>query len=451
VSRHPRTFALVAAFQSRQRESPGATVAPADTEVTVACDGGLPLRRDHVLALQRSAGNVVVCGSLRRAHLGLIQRDRKLPDDPHSLSDVSAAAKDITIDKDTVSIPGRAWYFKNPRLSARPGFWVETRFGSKMAATPDDEKEKALRAGLGSVGMIMFGLNADPPKDPKSKDEQMPGAEARGPRRPPSTDLTRIEEMDLTAFGGQDGRYRFTAVVRASAQKTEVDLIVEFLGARRPAFKDWDQLGPKRQKDLEGLFKRLGYKRAQDEPDAVVDKWSPDQWGRVLQALESVPEDMLRGVTGIVWERGHSPAGATKESGHYDTKTGLKKGDSPDRRLQIYDVAFKSDAALIEVVAHEIGHAISTKPTETGGTAIADVAADYQKAAQADGPHAITKYGDTNWSEHYAEAYAMFITEPATLKLLRPNVFAWFEKQRAAAAPPKPPAATKPAPAGTKR
>jgi hypothetical protein len=94
--------------------------------------------------------------------------------------------------------------------------------------------------------------------------------------------------------------------------------------------------------------------------------------------------------------------------------------------------AFKSDSSLIETVAHEIGHAISNKPTEKGGTAIADQA-EYQNAVKADGPHAITKYGDTNSSEHQAEAYAMFIAEPATLQALRPNVFAFFEKQKKAA------------------
>lgn len=410
----------MAAFDSRRREPPVARTAATDSEP--------PLRRGHLLALQRSVGNAAVCGSLPR---GLGRRDRNLPDDPHSLSDVSAAAKDIVMDKDTVSVAGRPWYFKHPQLKARPGLWVETRFGDTMAADPKDTKaESALRAGLGSIGLIKFGLDADPPAD--ARDDPMPGSGSKGPRRQPSTDLTQIEEMDLTQFGGQDGRYRFTAVVRASDRKrTDVDLIVERLGPRRAAFKDWAPLGAQRQQELEKRFKQFGYKRAQDE-EADVLKWDVNQWGRVLQAIELVPEDLLRGVTGIVWERAHTPPDAPKESGHYETTTGLNKGDTPTRRLQLMDLAFKSDSALIETVAHEIGHAISNKPTETGGKAIADDA-DYQKAVKADGPKAITKYGDTNSSEHYAEAYSMFIAEPATMKVLRPNVFAFFEKQRAAA------------------
>jgi hypothetical protein len=38
-----------------------------------------------------------------------------------------------------------------------------------------------------------------------------------------------------------------------------------------------------------------------------------------------------------------------------------------------------------------------------------------------------------------AEAYSMFIAEPATMKVMRPNVYAWFEKQQQAAAPKKAP------------
>jgi hypothetical protein len=55
----------------------------------------------------------------------------------------------------------------------------------------------------------------------------------------------------------------------------------------------------------------------------------------------------------------------------------------------------------------------------------------------ADGGKAITKYGKKSWEEHYAEAYSMFIAERATMKVMRPNLFAWFEKQQQNAAPKK--------------
>ena len=56
-----------------------------------------------------------------------------------------------------------------------------------------------------------------------------------------------------------------------------------------------------------------------------------------------------------------------------------------------------------------------------------------------------TKYGKTDVHESYAEAYSMFVAEPATLKAIRPRTFAWFAKQQADAKPrPPPPPARKP-------
>jgi hypothetical protein len=99
---------------------------------------------------------------------------------------------------------------------------------------------------------------------------------------------------------------------------------------------------------------------------------------------------------------------------------------------------------------HEIGHAISGKPAETGGTALAadTSSGSFQAAAKADSALAITKYGQTDMGESYAEAYSMFIVEPATLKALRPRTFEWFARQQAAT---RAPAARPPAAAGSRR
>jgi hypothetical protein len=127
------------------------------------------------------------------------------------------------------------------------------------------------------------------------------------------------------------------------------------------------------------------------------------------------------------------------------------------RTLTVRGDAFASDDTLLRLVAHEIGHAISGKPAETGGTALAADASDagFQAAAKADSTLAVTKYGQKNVSESYAEAYSMFIVEPLTLKALRPKTFEGFTKQQAAAKPPpaKAPAAAgaKPTAAGAKR
>jgi hypothetical protein len=421
-----------------------------------------PAAASAVLALQRSAGNAAVGGWLRNAPANLVQRERKLPDDPHSLADIGSVAKEILFEDVPVTIPERPWYFKNPRLPARKGVWVETRFGGQMAAKADKAEEEAVRAGLGSLGMIMFGLDGDRPKV-KGEVDTGPVAPAGAKpkaRRPPSGDITRLEDLDLTSFGGQDGRYRFTAVVRKGTPgaPVEVDLIVELLGARSAGFQSWDKIDPKRRGELEARFQRFGFVKkmpaeaAIDKPADTTMPWSDDSWGKVLQAIAKLPDEILGTVSGIAWERGRGAKSTKGESGHYDTKTGLKTGDKPERLLTIYDDAFRSDDILIRLVAHEVGHAVSHKPAERGGTRLAADAKDYGAAAKADGM-AITQYGRTDMDENYAEAYSMFISEPATMKLLRPNTFAWFERQRdALKPPPKPPAArTTPVPAGAKR
>lgn len=423
---------------------------------------GPPRSALGVLALQRTAGNHAVA-QLLRPGAAVLQRDRKVADDADTLAELGPVLKDIVIDEDTVSAAGRAWYFKNPRLPARAGISVDVRFGGPMAAK-DTSKEKSLQAGLGSLAMGMFGLAGDPPKPKKGEDwgvlepEQPKGTAPRKPR-PPVADMTRMVDMDLTDYGGKDGRYRFTAVAAkgTGAKPTDVILIVELIGARRAAFKDWAALDSTRKASLQSRFQRFGFTKRMpreagplDAPDLTM-PWLDDSWGKVLQALELVPEEMLAGVADIAWERGRGAKSPKGEAGLYETTTGLPQGHARDRRLTIYDDAFKSDDALIRVVAHEVGHAIDFKPKEpAGGKELSAGLDDYRKAATADGV-AITTYGKTDWHENYAEAYAMFIAEPATMKVLRPNVHAWFTKQQTDARQAKPPAKTptpKPVPAG---
>jgi hypothetical protein len=79
---------------------------------------------------------------------------------------------------------------------------------------------------------------------------------------------------------------------------------------------------------------------------------------------------------------------------------------------------------------HEIGHAISRRPTEDGTSKRRRSATkEYKKAAKLDGglAAAITNYGSTKWDEHFSESFAMFTSEPDTLKALRPHTHAHFE------------------------
>jgi hypothetical protein len=400
-----------------------------------------PAPAASLIALQRTAGNSAVSAWLRRAPGPLVQRDHKVPDDADALGEVGPALKDLVIDTDTVSVSGRAWYFKNDRLPARAGIGVDVRFGGPMAK--DKAKEQAVQNGLGSMALIMFGINGDRPKKKGEEDwgKVDPGNPGTpGKPRPPTTDLVRIVELDLTEYGGQEGTYRFTAVAEKGAADApkQVVIVVELLGARRKALSP--TLDSARRTALQKRFNGFGFVKKEprasggvlDEPDDTM-TWLDDQWAKLLQALELIPDEMLSGVGGIVWERGRGAKGPDGEAGQYTTKTGLRSGDKPERRLTLYDDAFKSDEALITTAAHEIGHSVSEKPLEPKGGAALSAGADYQKAANADGGKAITKYGKKSWEEHYAEAYAMFIAEPATMKVMRPKLFEWFEKQQKAA------------------
>jgi hypothetical protein len=299
-----------------------------------------------------------------------------------------------------------------------------------MAAQSTDPKvEKKLRDGLASIAVAAFKLQS-------------------GSKGEPAVDLVRFRDLDLTPWGGKDGRYRFTSVARKTVTKggsqspSEVDVIVELMGPRRGELKPWKSLSADRRLDLQNRFALAGYTQAQPTLTTTVDTWTDDQFGMVLQALEYVPESMLRTVPGIVWERGHGKVGPNGEGGYFNYH-----GNPLERRLVIYDDAFGSDDALIKLIAHEMGHAISDKPpSEKAGASALSQSAGFQKAANDDGKP-ITGYAKKNWEEHYAEAYSMFIAEPDTMKALRPKLFAWFTAQQQAAdtkKTPEVPAGAKP-------
>lgn len=63
--------------------------------------------------------------------------------------------------------------------------------------------------------------------------------------------------------------------------------------------------------------------------------------------------------------------------------------------------------------------------TEEIGTAAKGNA--FREAAVKDGGKAVTKYGEQDWQEAYAEAYSLYLTSPGTLRALRPNVYAHLD------------------------
>jgi Mlc titration factor MtfA (ptsG expression regulator) len=84
-------------------------------------------------------------------------------------------------------------------------------------------------------------------------------------------------------------------------------------------------------------------------------------------------------------------------------------------------------------IEHEIGHALDYAPAESSrGVDQAKMGhsdPEFLKAAKADGGRAasVTQYGKTDSEEFYAECFAMYISQPDTLAIMRPNIYKYFK------------------------
>jgi hypothetical protein len=209
--------------------------------------------------------------------------------------------------------------------------------------------------------------------------------------------------------------------------------------------------------------------------------WSAQRLPALKKALTLIPESTLTAVDGMKFklDTGTAPTG---EDGHYDEK---------DHRVVIFTSAFRPNDLrrtgestwAVYAIAHEIGHAIDLAPLrkawkayeggggaanlkkaaslsgakweDSGGTweiaeGIKEKDGEFRKAAVKDGlgvtktsvteeggaktelthlKGGVTEYSNTNWTELYGESFALYITDPATLKLVRPNIYAYFVKK----------------------
>jgi hypothetical protein len=317
----------------------------------------------------------------------------------------------MVIDTTELKLGSLSTWVTSARGSDREGVSVDIRMGAPMAGQP--KVSKALTA----LAMSSFNLK-------------------EGSKQPAQLDTVKLADLDFTPYDGTEGHYRFTCVTvtpAARGKDAQVDMIIELVRPDQVAFKTWSQLDRDRKLALENAFAKLGFVKAEPrlEDKDPVETWLPDQWGQVLQALEKIPKEALGAVPGVRWVRGHGDKGPTGEGGHFDWDS------AGTRKLTLYDGAFKgSDEGLIALIAHELGHALSAKPqTEKKGGTVASSAA-WKAAVRADGGKAITDYGTKDPEEAYADAYSMFVTEPETMKVLRPKQFEFFTTNPTGQAPP---------------
>jgi hypothetical protein len=209
--------------------------------------------------------------------------------------------------------------------------------------------------------------------------------------------------------------------------------------------------------------------------------WSREQMQALKQALALVPLKALEQVDGLKFEikSGSSTSG---EDGHYDD----------DRHtVVLYSSAFRTSAARygasawpVQAIVHEIGHAVDLAPLgqawqtyQAGGgesklkaamsqsgnkwqkdksgtwqmaERLKNVDNPFRQAAAKDGVAVTetkakdtegreiklahlkggpTEYATKNWTELYAESFALYVNDPETLKLIRPSMYAYLEKQ----------------------
>ncbi len=358
-------------------------------------------------SLQRSAGNAAVTQIIAGA--------RRLQRSPTALADVSLPKRKTLID-DTRQIKwggiagGLKTLFTNKDAAVHPrgGLTVNTTFGGTMAKPGStDVDEGKVRTGLERIGMLTFSLD-----DQSAASDQVVNA-------------VHFLDLELDPFGGVDGHYRFSVVVTAkvSGKPTEVDLIIENV---KPRIALAAKLDPTQRTRLQKRFDAAGHKRGGDDETVGADpapKWQDPEWDRVLQATAFIPDAMFSRVPGVVWTRGSGPS-HTREAGLFE-ETPVGGGKPPKRTLTLYSNAFSSDGELIWTVVHEFGHGRDfADTTRLSGTTA------WHTAALGGLSGAVTEYGRTAWQEDYADSYAMFITEPETMKLLRPELFAWFQKQQ---------------------
>ncbi len=210
----------------------------------------------------------------------------------------------------------------------------------------------------------------------------------------------------------------------------------------------------------------------------AVGTWSAEQMGYLKKALALIPLEGLKAVDGLKFEIG-SGSGSSGEEGHYNetTHTVTMFGGA----FNVSNTRFGDSPKPVQELAHEIGHAIDIAPlrnawakyqtsgkdsdltsaasqsgskweqdsTKTWQMAerIAKTDGDFRTAATKDGvakttteitdatgtkqklthlKGGISDYGNTNWTELYAESFALYTTDPKTLELLRPKIYAYF-------------------------
>ncbi len=260
-------------------------------------------------------------------------------------------------------------------------------------------------------------------------------------------------QLDIQQYGGTNGIYRFSYYDTGSGDSLVRHMDIELRSITTAAAPQVD-MPEGSEFQVHGATFRLG------------SGWSQEQFNILMQALNLIPQSVLTAVAGITFERSGNVQDQA-EAGHYDMDA-----HSITVRSSAFDPSLARYGSYTEatrVISHEVGHALDYAALRTAWTAYegsgnaqalertrtssglryslneednifeitesADSNA-FRRAVEADRaqtggrsmPQSITTYGATNWEENYAEAFSMYITDPETFRLLRPNTYRYFQQ-----------------------
>jgi len=406
---------------SRAAQRKGARVPDRGPAPVPATAHRMPSGQALVLALQRSAGNRAVARLLRQPATALDARD-------------AATRQGLQVATATV---GADFVDLNDTFGPEAG---RTLLPTDLRSVFGPGVPKQLETGLTSVAAQLV--------DDAAK------ITGQGAAMAFRANTTMQVALNLNKHGGVDGVWRFTRLARVPPAKGQ-EILIEFLGAAAPAAT---AAGAKAREDR---LTALGF--------TINSGFAPDERAGILEAVSLVPDAALSRLKRLAFSRSRSTPRRPGETAHYDPNT---------HTILVYDDAFPASALRHKVstgfttqgvrsIVHELGHAVDYTPrrlglaqskpvveaTESGryiDVTKPDVKGAYAQAVAKDGGKAVTAYGQTDLIEGYAEAFSLYFSDPQLLKLLRPNVFAYFQgqfnaptaatpTQPAAAPPPKPP------------
>ena len=267
-------------------------------------------------------------------------------------------------------------------------------------ALKDEKSKKTLWRGLRAYARSLFDLV--PRRDGRARSNRF--------------NMVHEENLNLAPWKGPDTAFRFTCIGGEKGGKITVKILVEELGQEhQPMAADPAGLEAARATPY-------GLKREATVPDHV--------WNRVLRSLGKFPESLIMRIRDVTFDT----SGAEEGPGGHQAHFADRFDGSWKRHILLYRrITRASDASFAFLLAHELAHAIDAAPTQgTKGRTEGYVHKDkgFQEAMKKDGGRAkrITSYEATlsSDSEFFAECLALYVQYPQTLKLLRPNIYAWF-------------------------